>query len=92
MLEPHLDPKTQLLVALGAAAAAKCQACFAGLYATANAVEATDQEIRSALAIADKVAAKSRDFMFAFIEETTKGAVAVPGDAAEAADCGCGCS
>ncbi len=89
MLEPHLDPKTQLLVALAAAAAAKCQACYAGLYATANAVEATDQEIRSAVAIADKVAAKSRDFMLAFIEETTKGAVVMPGDAADRAGCGC---
>jgi len=89
MLEPHLDPKTQLLVALGAAAAAKCQACFAGLYATANAVEATDKEIRSAVAIGNKVAGKSRDFMSAFIEETTKGAVAVWGDEAESAPCGC---
>ena len=90
MLEPHLDPKTQLLVALGAATAAKCQACFAGLYATANAVEATDKEIRSAVAIANKVAGKSRDFMSAFIEETTKGAVAVSGH--DAASTGCGCS
>ena len=90
MLEPHLDPKTQLLVALGAATAAKCQACFAGLYATANAVEATDKEIRSAVAIANKVAGKTRDFMSAFIEETTKGAVTVP--AHEAASTGCGCS
>ena len=90
MLEPHLDPKTQLLVALGAATAAKCQACFAGLYAKANAVEATDKEIRSAVAIGNKVAGKSRDFMSAFIEETTKGAVAVSGH--DAASTGCGCS
>jgi len=89
MLEPHLDPKTQLLVALGAAAAAKCQACFAGLYATANAVEATDKEIRSAVAIGNKVAGKSRDFMSAFIEETTKGAVTVPGSGAESVGCEC---
>ena len=89
MLEPHLDPKTQLLVALGAAAAAKCQACFAGLYATADAVEATDKEILSAVAIADKVAAKSRDFMSAFIEETTKGAVTLPGDGVASTGCGC---
>ncbi len=83
MLEPHLDPKTQLLVALAAATAAKCQTCFAGLYATANAVEATDKEIRSAVAIGNKVAGKARDFMSAFIEETTKGAVAVPGEDAQ---------
>lgn len=89
MLEPHLDPKTQLLVALAAASAAKCQACFAGLYATANEVEATDKEIRAAVAIANKVAAKSRDFMAAFIEETTKGAVAPQGDQADRVGCGC---
>ena len=89
MLESHLDPKTQLLVAVGAAAAAKCQACFAGLYATANKVEATDKEIRAAVAIANKVAAKSRDFMAAFIEETTKGAIAPQGDEVESVGCGC---
>ena len=48
MLEPHLDPKTQLLVALGSAVAAKCQPCFAGLYSKVNDVEATDQEVRAA--------------------------------------------
>jgi len=84
MLEqPHLDPKTQLLVALAAAAAAKCQTCFVGLYAKADSVEATDKEIRSAVAIANKVAAKSRDFMSTFIEETTKGSIAIPGSDAE---------
>ena len=89
MLESHLDPKTQLLVAVGAAAAAKCQVCFATLYAKANEVEATDAEIHSAVAIADKVAAKSRDFMATFIEETTKGAVAVWGEEAKNVPCGC---
>ena len=89
MLEPHLDPKTQLLVAVGAAAAAKCQVCFATLYAKANEVEATDAEIHSAVAIADKVAAKSRDFMATFIEETTKGSVAVWRDEEESTPCGC---
>lgn len=76
MLEPHLDPKTQLLVALGAAVAAKCQACFAMLYTKVGEVEATEQEVRAAVSIGTKVAAKSRDFMGVFVEETTKGAVA----------------
>jgi alkylhydroperoxidase/carboxymuconolactone decarboxylase family protein YurZ len=89
MLDPHLDPKTQLLVALGAATAAKCQACFIGLYATANEVEATDKEIRAVVAIANKVAAKSRDFMSTLIEETTKGAVAVSGNDAQSTGCEC---
>jgi len=35
------------------------------------------------------VAAKSRDFMATFIEETTKGSVAVWGDEAESVPCGC---
>jgi AhpD family alkylhydroperoxidase len=89
-MEAYLDPKTQLLVALGAAAAAKCQTCFAGLYSTASKVEATDREIRAAVAIATKVAAKSRDFMAAFIEEATGGAVSTV--AVEAEPTGCGCS
>jgi AhpD family alkylhydroperoxidase len=89
MQEPHLDPKTQLLVAFGAAAAAKCQACFVGLYAKAKAVEATDQEIRAAVAIANNVAAKSRGFMSAFIEETTEGAIAVTGSDVKGAGCEC---
>ena len=89
MLEPHLEPKTQLLVALGAATAAKCQACFAGLYSTADQVGATDVEIRAVVSIADKVAAKSRDFMAAFIAETSEGAVAVRGGEAKGGGCEC---
>lgn len=89
MLESHLDPKTQLLVAVGAAAAAKCQTCFATLYPRASEVGATDEQIHSAVAIADKVASKSRDFMATFIEETTNGAVAVWGEEEEGVPCGC---
>ena len=89
MLEPHLDPKTQLLVALGSAVAAKCQTCFAGLYARANEVEATDQEIRAAVDIANKVASKSHEFMIAFVKDTTKGAVAVHSDGPASGPCAC---
>jgi AhpD family alkylhydroperoxidase len=90
MLEPHLDPKTQLLVALGASVAAKCQACFAGLYTKVDDVGATEQEIRAAVAIASKVTAKSHDFMATFVEETTKGVVAADGAGSETGDCVCG--
>ncbi len=89
MLEPHLDPKTQLLVALGSAVAAKCQVCFAGLYAQADEVEATDQEIRATVAIANKVAAKSHEFMIAFVKDTTKGVVAVRPDGPASGSCAC---
>ena len=41
-MEPILDPKTQLFVALGAAVAAKCQTCFAKLYDTAGALGVND--------------------------------------------------
>ncbi len=88
-LEPHLDPKTQLLIALGSAVAAKCQACFAGLYAQVGAVDATEQEIRAAVNIGSKVAAKSHDFMAVFVEETTNGAVAAGGEGAETGTCEC---
>jgi len=87
-METHLDPKTQLLVAIAAAAAAKCQACFAGLYASASQVEASDREIRAAVAIAAKVTAKSQEFMAAFIEQTSKGAISTGAVQAESIACG----
>jgi AhpD family alkylhydroperoxidase len=87
----YLEPKTQLLVALSAAVAAKCQNCFATLYSAADKVGATDQEISAAIAIAGKVTAKSHDFMAAFIDHTTKGKVPAVGAGAAAAG-GCGCS
>jgi len=90
-IDLYLEPKTQLLVAIGAAVAAKCQNCFTTLYATANKVGATDKEIGAAVAIGAKVTAKSHDFMAAFIRETTKGKVLAAG-AGEAAAGGCGCS
>jgi AhpD family alkylhydroperoxidase len=74
-MENILDAKTQLLIALGAAAAARCQHCFATLYGSADKAGVTDREVRSAVAIAMKVAAKAQDFMAAFIEQTTTGAV-----------------
>jgi alkylhydroperoxidase/carboxymuconolactone decarboxylase family protein YurZ len=88
-MEQILEPKTQLLVALGAAAAAKCQHCFAKLYGMTDAAGVSAQEVRAAVAIADTVAQKSHGFMSAFIAETTNGAVAAR--AAESAGCGCGC-
>jgi AhpD family alkylhydroperoxidase len=90
IMEAFLDPKTQLLVALGAAVAAKCQNCFATLYSAADKVEATDKEIQAVVAIAAKVTAKSHDFMAAFVEQTTKGLVKTKGG--EATTTGCGCS
>lgn len=90
-MEAFLDPKTQLLVALGAAVAAKCQTCFATLYGAADKVGATDQEVQATVAIATKVTAKSNDFMAAFIEQTTHGTVHARASH-EAATSGCGCS
>jgi alkylhydroperoxidase/carboxymuconolactone decarboxylase family protein YurZ len=90
-MQEFLDPKTQLLVAIGAATAAKCQPCFAKLYGAVEQVGASDQEVRAAVAIAVKVTAKSQDFMTAFIDETTKGAVPAHGEGAGAAG-GCGCN
>ncbi len=89
MLEPHLDSKTQLLVALGSAVAAKCQICFAGLYAKADEVEATDQEVRAVVTIANKVASKSHEFMIAFVKDTTKGVVTVHPDGPASDSCAC---
>jgi alkylhydroperoxidase/carboxymuconolactone decarboxylase family protein YurZ len=74
-MEDILDARTQLLIALGAAAAARCQHCFATLYASANKVPVSDREVRAVVDIAMKVAGKAQDFMGAFIEQTTAGAV-----------------
>jgi hypothetical protein len=41
------------------------------------------------VAIANQVAAKSRDFMATFVEETTKGVVAADLEGSEADGCGC---
>ncbi len=88
-MEAFLDPKTQLLVAVGAAVSAKCQNCFVTLYGAADKVGATDKEIQAVVAIATKVTAKSHDFMAAFIEQTTKGAVKTSGGGAATTGCGC---
>lgn len=82
-----LDARTQFLIALGAAVAAKCQHCFATLYWSADKVGATDREIRAAVAIATKVAGKSQDFMAAFVQATTKGTIPATDNAG-----GCGCT
>jgi AhpD family alkylhydroperoxidase len=86
-METFLDPKTQLLVALGAAVAAKCQNCFAMLYGSADKVGASNQEIGAVIAIANKVAAKSRQFMGEFVESTTHGRAVAP---EQEGPCGCG--
>jgi hypothetical protein len=89
-MEAFLEPKTQLLVALGAAAAAKCQNCFTKLYGSVDTVAASAEEVRAAVAIGMKVAAKSHDFMAAFMDAATGGAVpARPGAEGTAGGCGC---
>lgn len=90
-METYLEPKTQLLVAISAAVAAKCQNCFATLYGAADKVGATVEEIGAAIAIADKVTAKSHGFMSAFISQTTSGKLPAAG-IRDAAASGCGCS
>jgi AhpD family alkylhydroperoxidase len=90
-MEEILDPKTQLLIAVGAAAAAKCQRCFAKLYGLAGQVGVSDREIRAAIAIAAKVSERSQAFMTEFIGETTHGAITAGGTSGRpVAPCGCG--
>jgi AhpD family alkylhydroperoxidase len=89
-MEMILDPKTQMLVALGAAVAAKCQACFSTLYSTAEKVDATDSEIRAVVALAHMVTEKSQGFMAAFVEEATDGRVPAANEGEET-EGGCGC-
>lgn len=90
-MEEILDPKTQLLVAVGAAAAAKCQKCFAKLYGLAGSTGVSDREIRAALAIAEKVTEKSQGFMAEFIAETTHGAITATSGGGRRAPSPCAC-
>jgi AhpD family alkylhydroperoxidase len=87
--QTFLDAKTQHLVALGAAVAAKCQNCFAGLYGSAAQAGLSDNEIRAVVAIAEKVTEKSHGFMAEFVEKTTHGAIRHTSEGEAAAGCGC---
>lgn len=91
-MEEILDARVQLLVGVGAAAAGKCQKCFAKLYGMAAAAGVSDREIRAAVAIGAKVAEKSQGFMAEFIEETMHGARAASERAEEAARSPCACN
>jgi len=71
---PKLDEKTQLLVALGAAVAARCQRCFAKLHGRSRALGVTDDEVRAVVALAAQVSAHAHEFMLVFVDETVKGA------------------
>lgn len=90
-MEQILEPKVQVIVALGAATAAKCQKCFTKLYATAKDLDVSDAELRAAVDIGERVSGKSQGFMRAFIEETTDGAVRARGSGGSDAG-GCGCN
>jgi hypothetical protein len=86
---PKLDDKTQLLVVLGAAVAARCQRCFAKLYARIAEAGVTDEEVRAVVALATKVNGHAHEFMLAFVDETMKGAAGrnSPGRSADDASC-----
>jgi alkylhydroperoxidase/carboxymuconolactone decarboxylase family protein YurZ len=90
-MERILEPKVQVIVALGAATAAKCKECFTKLYGTAKELDVSDAELRAAVDIGERVGGKSQEFMRAFIEEATHGAVKA--HAASGSDTGgCGCA
>ncbi len=86
-MEQILEPKVQVIVGLGAATAAKCQKCFVKLRSMAEQLDVTDAEMRAAVEIGVRVSGKSQEYMSAFIEEETEGAVR-----ARSADSGCGCN
>jgi alkylhydroperoxidase/carboxymuconolactone decarboxylase family protein YurZ len=90
-MEQILEPKVQVIVALAAATAAKCQSCFTKLHGMAKELDVTDSELRAAVDIGNRVSQKSHEFMSAFIEETTSGTVRARADE-DASAGGCACS
>jgi hypothetical protein len=89
-MEQILKPKVQVIAALAAATAAKCQQCFTKLRGMAKEVDVSDAEVRAAVDIGERVSDKSRQFMRVFIEEATHGAVRPDaGSGSHAGGCGC---
>jgi len=90
-MDPTLEPKVQLLVALGAATAAKCQKCFTKLYGSTAKLDVSDTEVRAVVGIADKVVEKSHGYMADFIAEAMADATKTRTASDSAAAAGCGC-
>ena len=59
-MDTIVDPKTQLLVALGTAVAARRQHCIATYYGAAGQAGVEEREVRATVAIATKVAARRK--------------------------------
>lgn len=65
-----MDPKTEILIALGTAIGANCIPCFDHLYSRSREVKLTDEEIRAVAALAGKVKNGATVFMQNNIAET----------------------
>ncbi|MDJ0990047.1 MAG: carboxymuconolactone decarboxylase family protein [Desulfobacterales bacterium] len=68
--EEKMDPKTEILIALGTAIGANCIPCFDHLYSRSREVKLTDEEIRAVAALAGKVKNGATVFMQNNIAET----------------------
>ena len=65
-----MDPKTEIMIALGTAIGANCIPCFDHLYSRSREVKLTDEEIRAVAALAGKVKNGATVFMQNNIAET----------------------
>jgi 4-carboxymuconolactone decarboxylase len=78
-----MNPKTEVMVALGAALGVNCIPCFDHLYAKSKEVGLTDEEIRKISQIADRVKGGAA----VFIKQAVADVAGEPASAYEA--CGC---
>ena len=78
-----MDPKTEVMVALGTALGVNCIPCFDHLYARSKEVGMTDEDIRTISRIADKVKGGAA----VFIKKAVADVAGEPVDAGE--PCGC---
>ena len=78
-----MDPKTEVMVALGAALGVNCIPCFDHLYARSKEVGMTNEEIRKICRIADKVKGGAA----VFIKKAVIDVAGEPVDASESCSC-----
>ena len=64
-----MDPKTQVMVALGAAVGVNCIPCFDHLYGKAKEVGLADEDVREVVATAYQVKNGATNFLKSAIDE-----------------------
>ncbi len=67
-----MDPRTKELVAIGASIAGHCQPCFRHHISKARELEISEEEIREAVELAERISGVGDQRMAEFVEEVLK--------------------